>query len=86
VPVLVQFSCLYRVNDDGDWETIVSIENGNIDLRELSRKFRSEFRASVIVKGNNLIIGKYVLEHKVAKIIRSLTSKKKRRRKIENIV
>ncbi|MCD6114491.1 MAG: hypothetical protein J7J78_04250 [Thermoprotei archaeon] len=82
----MQFSCLYRVNDDGDWETIVSIENGNIDLRELSRKFRSEFRASVIVKGNNLIIGKYVLEHKVAKIIRSLTSKKKRRRKIENIV
>ena len=81
----MQFSCLYRVNDDGDWETIVSIEDGNIDLKELSRKFRSEFRASVIVKGNNLIIGKYVLEHKIAKIIRSLTSRKRKRR-IENII
>ena len=85
MPVLVQFSCLYRVNDDGDWETIVSIEDGNVDIRELSRKFRSEFRASVIVNGNKLVIGKYVLEHKIAKVIRSFTSKR-RKRKIENII
>ncbi len=84
--VLVQFTCLYRVNDDGDWETIVTIENGNIDVKELSRRFRSEFRASVIVKEKNLIIGKYVLEHKVAKVIRSLSSKRRKKRKIEKTI
>jgi len=86
VLVLVQFTCLYRVNDDGDWETIVTIENGNIDVKELSRRFRSEFRASVIVKEKNLIIGKYVLEHKVAKVIRSLSSKRRKKRKIEKTI
>ncbi len=82
---MLEFSCLYRVNDDGGWETIVIIENGSVDLKELGKKLRSEFRTSVVINGNMLIIGKYVLEYKVAKVIRSLTSRKKSRRRVKQI-
>ncbi len=82
---MTEFSCLYRVNDDGGWETIVIIENGSVDLKELGKKLRSEFRTSVVINGNMLIIGKYVLEYKVAKAIRSLTSRKKPRRRVKQI-
>jgi len=37
------------------------------------------------VKGKNLVIGKYVLEHKVAKVIRSLSSKGRRKNRRNNI-
>jgi len=64
-----EYYCLYKVDDNGKWKTVIVFNNPPRNIKDLGNKLKSVLKCSVTVRKKYIIIDKYVLEYRIARII-----------------